>query len=410
MRVNDRKRMCTLWASFALAVVLILLSAGLVAAGIISMSRHEVKPGDLVRCHITAELKDGSLIYTTDAARAGKTGAVKAAVFREPPCFNAIDIIAGEEGPVPGLRDALIGMHAGEQRTLVLPPEKAFGKVDKSMLKTYDCVKISPRIVTMKAREYVDTFETIPSPGDVVSLNPYFPARVVKVSAREVQLENQPKDGELIDGTFGPVMVTVKGDTISVAVKPAIGARFVEADGREGVIVAADDKKFTVDLNPPLAGKDIVLTVEAASIIDKAKAEKMSIPWTEGHEEALARAKREGKPLVLVLYAEWCQFSQQYLHGILADARIRVLSGSFVWSRIDTDKERDIYGRYKQNGYPLTVILSPEGKELHRMRGMVDAVRLQQALACIAAGQTVREPEHTGDALQPLEGHCPSEQ
>lgn len=68
----------------------------------------EAKCGDTVKVHYTGKLKNGEIFASS---REG-----------EP-----IEFTLGTEKVIPGLEKAVIGMEAGETKTIIVPPEEAYG-------------------------------------------------------------------------------------------------------------------------------------------------------------------------------------------------------------------------------------------------------------------------------------------
>ena len=67
-----------------------------------------------------------------------------------------------------------------------------------------------------------------------------------------------------------------------------------------------------MDTNNPLAGKNIVVDLEVVSLT---KAAPQQIDWIENQEAGLAKAKKEGKPVFLLLYADWCGWCKKTHDG-----------------------------------------------------------------------------------------------
>ena len=379
-------------------IVLATMLAWLDAADAASPANIVIHKGDLVTATITAKTESGGeLIFTTEPLAASGADTNKAKGYEEPDCTIPIDMIAGEDGPVPGLKDVLPGMHAGEKRTVTIPALKAYGTIDKNLIKQFDCIKTVKKTFTMKPDEYVLRFGKLPVAGARVDANPYFPAKVKKVTEQEAVLQNLPKDGFTKKSPFGKTVVSVKGDMIYVKLTPLIGADF-EALGKKGTITSSDGKTFTVDLNKPLAGKDIVVDVEVVSSIPKASLDSKNIIWSDDYKAGLSRGKEEHKPVLLVLYASWCQWSKKYFDETFADPRVKAMAEGFVWVKIDSDLKKEYKTMYKQDGFPFTVLISPEGTVLKKLSGFNDASKLAGELSCTAHGM----PGRGGASAAPL--------
>lgn len=67
-----------------------------------------VQSGDTIRIHYTGKLEDGT-------------------VFDASPEDRPLEFTVGEDEVIPGLEEGVIGMSEGETKTIVVPPEGAYG-------------------------------------------------------------------------------------------------------------------------------------------------------------------------------------------------------------------------------------------------------------------------------------------
>ena len=100
----------------------------------------------------------------------------------------------------------------------------------------------------------------------------------------------------------------------------------------------------------------------------------------EDHDQGYERAAALDKPQVLVLYAKWCGWSKKLLGEALEDPRIKMIKDDYVWTKIDSDSEKSYKEYYGQKGFPLVLILNPEGEIVQRLDGYKDAATLLRAL------------------------------
>src|SRR5208283_1646637 len=95
------------------------------------------------------------------------------------------------------------------------------------------------------------------------------------------------------------------------------------------------------------------------------------IQWHEWSEEAFAKAAREDKPILLDIGAVWCHWChvmdrESYENPSLA----AVVNENFIAIKVDRDERPDVDSRYQaavqsmsgQGGWPLTAVLTPDGK------------------------------------------------
>ncbi len=324
----------------------------------------KAQAGDLVAVNCSVTLADGAPVRTVEGE----------------------EVVAGGTATVPGLGEAVLGMAPGEKRDFTVPPEKGYGLSDPAKIVRFPIERRMPKTVRIPAAEYVKRFGTFPAVGKEVDLLPYARSRVTAVTEREAELAYLGKDGDRFEDDLGATETRVDGEQVILRLVPRLGAPF-PGQGVEGRITGADNDAFTVDFNPPLAGRALAYHIEALSLVKASRVRDTKIAWGEDHDRGLAEAKRARKPVVLVLYAEWCAWCRKLFGESLPDPRIRMLSDRFVWVKVNSDLDRRIYGKYGQNGFPLIVLLSPDGDVVGRIDGFRDGAALYGELSSLLKGK-----------------------
>jgi len=119
------------------------------------------------------------------------------------------------------------------------------------------------------------------------------------------------------------------------------------------------------------------ITAHATNALSKASsaylrsAMHQPIQWHEWSEEAFVKAASEDKPILLDIGAVWCHWChvmdrESYENSSLA----AVVNERFIAVKVDRDERPDVDARYQaavqsmsgQGGWPLTAILTPDGK------------------------------------------------
>lgn len=67
-----------------------------------------------------------------------------------------VNLTMGDGNLLPGFENALIGLRAGDRRTVHLPPEDAFGEWNAGNVQTFDTVKFAERPVIDQMIEFED--------------------------------------------------------------------------------------------------------------------------------------------------------------------------------------------------------------------------------------------------------------
>lgn len=87
--------------------------------------------------------------------------------------------------------------------------------------------------------------------------------------------------------------------------------------------------------------------------------------WLEWSADAFARARTEGKPVLLSITASWCHGCAVMDRVAYGDPEIvEIVTSRFVPVRIDADRRPDVNDRYNLDGWPTTALLTPSGEML----------------------------------------------
>jgi uncharacterized protein len=131
------------------------------------------------------------------------------------------------------------------------------------------------------------------------------------------------------------------------------------------------------DLQTPSALHPAEATHPALNALSRARsaylrsAMHQPIQWQEWGAEAFAQAAREDKPVLLDIGAVWCHWCHVMDRESYEDATLApLINERFVAIKVDRDERPDVDSRYQaavqaisgQGGWPLTAILTPDGR------------------------------------------------
>jgi len=216
--------------------------------------------GDTVYVSYTGRLSDGKVFDTSSADVAKSAGIYESARMYEPLPFTL-----GENKVIIGFEDAIIGMAAGENKTVTIPPEQAYGSWDSSMVERMNRTQKSPRI------EYVtlDAFkENIGEPivGMRYSTQPYSWNRtVVNITGSIVAIRHDPANGTKLVTPFGPSEISADEEDLIVRINPVEGS-FVLTPVGKAKIMSVTDSVILLDFNHYLAGKTLTFEIKVENI------------------------------------------------------------------------------------------------------------------------------------------------
>ncbi len=88
-----------------------------------------IKIGDFVRISYTGKLEDGSVFDTTDEKVAKEKN-----IYNPRMVYKPVLIIVGRHQVIAGLDESLIGMEKGNEKSVSVAPEKAFGLRNNNLI------------------------------------------------------------------------------------------------------------------------------------------------------------------------------------------------------------------------------------------------------------------------------------
>jgi len=97
--------------------------------------------------------------------------------------------------------------------------------------------------------------------------------------------------------------------------------------------------------------------------------ERKKIQWNDSkinwisYEEGMKDSLKNGRPVLLILYAEWCPACKTYAK-VFFDENIQKLSHRFSMIRVDIDQNPELSRKYSVDGeyIPRTYFLYPDGR------------------------------------------------
>jgi len=195
-----------------------------------------------------------------------------------------------------------------------------------------------------------------------------------------------PKSGpwmETVKSVFGVALLAAAGVFLKdafPAVKPlfsaARGAAFAAAAiAAAGVLLGALQGSFA-GKGPARLAKAVGVLLLVVGIVYGAGAAgarerrlaSEGFAWLQDEKAALALAKREGRPVIIDFWAEWCAACKELDRIAWADPRVREEAARFVALKLDgTDDSAEFQAlteKYRIVGMPSVVFIDSRGREV----------------------------------------------
>ena len=130
--------------------------------------------------------------------------------------------------------------------------------------------------------------------------------------------------------------------------------------------VEHDDFVVTFDAKT-IAVNDLLRVSKETGFEAHVVATTQAVSFETSLDDALARARRENKPVVIDFVASWCAPCKRMLKETFPDPSVAPLLQRCVLVKIDTDKQPEIAKRFGVFGLPDIRFLSPAGKEQRKL-------------------------------------------
>ena len=151
-----------------------------------------VATGDTVTIEYTGRLQDGTVFDTSLASVADENG-LDAHPDRE---YTPLTVEVGSGQIIEGLEDGLVGLEAGDEESITVPPEAAYG------------ARTEDRVVEYDTGDLEEMIGKEPEPGMELQTEEGLPGRIVQIDEGRVRVDfNHELAGETL--TFDVEVVAV---------------------------------------------------------------------------------------------------------------------------------------------------------------------------------------------------------
>ncbi|HET9315696.1 MAG TPA: DUF255 domain-containing protein, partial [Vicinamibacteria bacterium] len=140
------------------------------------------------------------------------------------------------------------------------------------------------------------------------------------------------------------------------------------------------------------------MTLMLAGLALAGSLSQAGVPWQAWSDQAFARARAEKRLVLLDVGAEWCHWCHVMDDTTYREpAVLRLLRERYVPVRVDADAQPDLANRYEDYGWPATVVLDADGRELVKFRGYIAPERMRSMLEGVLADPTPGPSAASGD-------------
>jgi len=177
-----------------------------------------------------------------------------------------------------GIEQAVLGMKKGEAKTIEASPAEGYGEIVAKKIVKIPRHRRMPRQKKISLATFKRSAKKEPVEGKRYLLRGVsWPIKVLKVGKGRVLLDLSPEKETRIPALIGYTRVTYdeKSVTTTIVTAARVGDQLTTNNGKHAKVVALDDKNITLDLNHPLAGRQVTFDFTIAELT---KTPTMTIP------------------------------------------------------------------------------------------------------------------------------------
>ncbi|MFQ5976463.1 MAG: peptidylprolyl isomerase [Candidatus Hydrothermarchaeales archaeon] len=138
------------------------------------------KKGDFVRVSYTGKFESGQVFDSTDKEVAKTEG-----IYTKDRKYGPLSVTIGESPLIEGFNEALIGMKEGGEKKVTIPPEKAYGEIDETLIKSIPVGVLKIQDIPAKIGTQIETQDLV--------------GRIIEVNDKRVKLDfNHPLAGKTL--------------------------------------------------------------------------------------------------------------------------------------------------------------------------------------------------------------------
>lgn len=153
----------------------------------------------------------------------------------------------------------------------------------------------------------------------------------------------------------------------------------------------------------PAAASPAPAAAKAAPAAAKAApaAAQKGMVWVDVYDEALARAKKEKKLVLLDFYTDWCGWCKRLDRDVFSQQSFITAADGVIACKINAEKRPDLAMRYQVSSYPKLFFLNSDGVTIERIKGYLSLDDFTNRVTSVKSGDT----EYTRlrqDAMDPM--------
>ena len=243
---------------------ILLLCIALVLAACISTNKEKpinelvVQNGDYISVDYIAKLENGE-VFDTTIKEIGENASIPKVEWYNRSSYGSLNFTIGFKRYI--FEDYLLGMKIGEKKTIVIPPEKAYGNRSKELVVVTPRFTIFPKVMGFPIYEFIRGTKTVPEVNKTVELK-YWKVKVLRIDEENesVVVEHLVENNSIIPIPLGSLKIRLNNSYVIAELEPIVN-RTIKINNGFAKVTDVNETHITIDYNHPLAGKKLIYEI-----------------------------------------------------------------------------------------------------------------------------------------------------
>jgi len=217
--------------------------------------------GDVVEVEYTGKFQNGTIFDTSQ-----QDLAVQAGVYNQMRVYQPIVFTIGLHEVITGVEEAIVGMKTGENKTVTIPPEKAYGRWSQDNIEAMPRMRNSSRVEDVPLNIFYNVTGEMPVAGTSVEVKGIpWTITVLEIKNDVVTVKHNPQNGTVIPTIYGNTTLTLTDDRIYARLEVKPGDKLI-TDMGFATVLDVTNESIIVDANHELADVTLVYDLKLVSI------------------------------------------------------------------------------------------------------------------------------------------------
>lgn len=263
--------------------------------------------GDIVLVDYVGTFENGEIFDTSIMEIAEDDSLPKASTFQNRSAYSPLRFQLGMGGMIPGFENAMYGMEIGDEKTVTLPPEEAYGERNEDMIFPTPRQISFVRLQEVPYASFVSGIGREPVLDEELNVGLPWDSKIVNISEEMITFDHVPPEiNHTVEQPNGVQDVTYNETHVVLFFTPVLNKPVFMGQGYV-TYLEFNETSVVVDQNSPMAGKRLTFNIVMVDIIKPSATDSLA---QMSNFQVLGSnvCEEDGKPIIYFFSGEFCPY------------------------------------------------------------------------------------------------------